>query len=203
PGYPEDELGAALEASGLRYRRVPDVERAVADAILARRVVGRFTGRLEYGPRALGHRSILVHTGDPSVNHWLNARLHRSEFMPFAPATLGSHASACFGDYGEGVAHTARFMTVTLRCTEQMRRQSPAVVHLDGTARPQIVHEEPDPGLHRILSLVHEASGVPSVINTSFNLHGEPIVCSPEDAIRSFLEGRLDTLALGPFVVDA
>ena len=202
PGYSEEQLGAALEASGLRYRRVPDVDRAVAKAILARRVVGRFTGRLEYGPRALGNRSILVHTGDPTVNDWLNARLRRSEFMPFAPATLASHAQACFSDYGAGVDHTARFMTVTLRCSEAMRRLSPAVVHLDGTARPQIVHPEPDPGLHRILSLVHAASGVPSVINTSFNLHGEPIVCSPRDAIRAFLEGRLDLLALGPFVVE-
>ncbi len=156
---------------------------------------------MEYGPRALGHRSILVHTGDPSVNGWLNDRLERSEFMPFAPATLEEHAAACYEDWGPGVAHAARFMTVTFRCTEAMRKASPAVVHLDGTARPQVVRECDDPGYYRILRLVHERTGVPSIINTSFNLHGEPIVCTPEDAVRSFRRGRLDALALGPFLV--
>jgi carbamoyltransferase len=137
------------------------------------------------------------------VNDWLNQRLQRSEFMPFAPATLVEHARACYEDYGEGIAHTARFMTITVRCTEAMRRKSPAVVHLDGTARPQVVHEEFSPGFHRILRRVYERTGVPSVVNTSFNLHGEPIVCTPDDALRSFQQGRLDALALGPFLVRA
>ncbi len=167
-----------------------------------KKVVARFTGRMEYGPRALGHRSILFHSADPSVNTWLNERLERSEFMPFGPATLREHAAACYENYGEGVAHAARFMTLTLRCSEAMQRASPAVVHLDRTARPQVVHEDTSPGFHRILSLVHARTGVPSVVNTSFNMHGEPIVCSPEDALRSFRQGRLDALALGPFLIE-
>jgi carbamoyltransferase len=202
PGYSEEAIGQALERAGAAYRRVADVDAEVADAILAGRVVARFTGRLEYGPRALGHRSILYHTRDPRVNDWLNERLNRSEFMPFAPATLEEHAAACYEGYGPGIAHAARFMTVTFRCTPAMRRQSPAVVHLDGTARPQIVDPESDPGYHRILQRVYEGSGIPSIINTSFNLHGEPIVCTPEDALRSFRQGRLDLLAIGPFLVD-
>jgi carbamoyltransferase len=203
PAFTEDEMGRALEAAKVPHHRSPDVEREVADAILAGEVVGRFTGAMEYGPRALGHRSILYHTTDPTVNTWLNQRLNRSEFMPFAPATLAEEAAACYAGYGPGVAHTARFMTITFPCTEFMRRASPAVVHIDGTARPQVVHEDTAPGFHRIIGLVHEATGVPSVINTSFNMHGEPIVATPEDAVRSFLAGRLDVLALGPFVARA
>lgn len=202
PAFTDEQIGQALERSGARYRRAADVDAEVAAAILDGRVVARFTGRMEYGPRALGHRSILYHTRDPRVNDWLNQRLQRSEFMPFAPATLAEHAESCYEGFGPGIAHSARFMTVTFRCTEAMRRQSPAVVHLDGTARPQIVTEQADPGYYRILRLVHEGSGIPSVINTSFNQHGEPIVCTPDDALRSFESSRLDLLAIGPFVVE-
>ena len=201
-GFSDEEIGVALEASGLRYERVADVEQRIADAIVGKKVVARFDGRLEYGPRALGHRSILYHTGDARVNDWLNKRLKRSEFMPFAPAVLAEHAPACFEDYGAGVVDTARYMTITLRCSEAMKRHSPAVVHIDGTARPQVVHEEGDPGYYRVLRLVHEQTGVPAIVNTSFNLHGEPIVGSPEDAIRSFQEGHLDVLAIGNFIVE-
>ena len=203
PGYDDQAMGAALERAKLPYRRVADPEAATADAILAGRVVARFTGRMEYGPRALGHRSILYHTADPSVNRWLNDRLQRAEFMPFAPATLAEHAAACYRDWGPGVDLTSRYMTITFDCTDAMKAASPAVVHLDGTARPQVVYEEADPGYHRILSLVHERTGVPSIVNTSFNMHGEPIVCSPDDAVRCFREGHLDALAMGPFWVEA
>ena len=203
PGYDDQAMGAALERAKLPYRRVADPEAATADAILAGRVVARFTGRMEYGPRALGHRSILYHTADPSVNRWLNDRLQRAEFMPFAPATLAEHAGACYRDWGPGVDLTSRYMTITFDCTDAMKAASPAVVHLDGTARPQVVYEETDPGYHRILRLVHERTGVPSIVNTSFNMHGEPIVCSPDDAVRCFREGHLDALAMGPFWVEA
>jgi carbamoyltransferase len=203
PSYSEDQMGLALEEAGVRAERCADVDAAVADLIVAGRTVARFTGRMEYGPRALGHRTILHHAKDPSINQWLNDRLKRSEFMPFAPATLLDHAAACYEDFGEGAAHAARFMTITFRCSEAMKRMSPAVVHLDGTARPQLVREEDDEGYHRILRIVLEKTGIPSVINTSFNMHQEPIVCTPADALRSFRQGRLDALALGPFLVKA
>ena len=201
PEADDGEIGDLLEREALASERPDDLSDRVAELIVDRKVVARVAGRMEYGPRALGHRSILVHTGDPSVNDWLNDRLDRSEFMPFAPATLAEHARDCYADYGPGVEHTARFMTITLRCTEAMKKASPAVVHVDGTARPHVVHEATSPGLHRILRGVHERTGVPSVINTSFNTHGEPIVCSPEDAIRLFRERRVDALALGSFLL--
>ena len=201
PLYSEEEMGLALEEARLTAERCRDIDARIADLVVQGRTVARFTGRMEYGPRALGHRSILHHAKDPSVNTWLNDRRRRSEFMPFAPATLIDHAARCYEDFGKGAEHTARFMTITFRCTETMRRMSPAVVHLDGTARPQLVREEDDPGYHRILRIVLEKTGIPSIINTSFNMHQEPIVATPADAVRSFLQGRLDALALGPFLV--
>jgi len=200
-GFTEEEIGDALDESGLAHERCDDIDARVADLIAGGSVVARFSGRMEYGPRALGHRSILYHTKDPSVNDWLNARLDRSEFMPFAPATMAEHAAECYEGYGPGVEHTARFMTITFRCTEAMKNASPAVVHLDGTARPQVVHEDASPGYHRIIRLVHEKTGIPSIVNTSFNTHGEPIVCTPEDAIRLFREKKVEALAIGPFLL--
>jgi len=200
-GFTEEEIGTVLEAEGLEYERCDDIDGRVGDLIVEGKVVARFNGRMEYGPRALGHRSILYHTKDPAVNDWLNHRLDRSEFMPFAPATLAEHAADCYEDYGEGVEHTARFMTMTFRCTEFMKKASPAVVHIDGTARPQVVHEDTSPGYYRILKRVFEKTGVPSMVNTSFNIHGEPIVCTPSDAVRLFRQGRVDVMALGPFLL--
>jgi carbamoyltransferase len=156
---------------------------------------------MEYGPRALGARSIMYQTGDPAVNDWLNERLKRTEFMPFAPATLSELADECYRGL-DGVRDAARFMTVTVDCTEKMAAESPGVVHVDGTARPQLVDPGTAPDFHRILSLYHAETGVPSLVNTSFNMHEEPIVCSPSDALRAFQLGRLDWLALGDYLVE-
>ena len=197
-----DRTRAEIHRQGgeLRVERPTDLHRAVAEALAEGRVVARCHGAMEYGPRALGHRSILYQTTDPSVNEWLNERLRRTEFMPFAPATLREHAEACYLGFA-GAEDTARFMTITFDCRGAMRRLSPGVVHVDGTARPQLVDAETHPDLYRILVEYHRLTGNPSLINTSFNLHGEPIVCTAEDALRSFLEGRLDRLALGPYLI--
>jgi len=200
PEYSERQIAAAVERAGLPARREPDIHAAVAGLLAEGHVVARFTGRMEYGPRALGHRSILYQTADPSVNDWLNENLQRTEFMPFAPATLAAHAPRCFRDIA-GAEDPARFMTITFDCTPEMRAASPGVVHVDGTARPQLIDADTAPDFFAILSAYHRRTGTPSVINTSFNMHGEPIVCSPEDAIRSFQQGHLDYLAMGDFVV--
>ncbi|MGH2602714.1 MAG: carbamoyltransferase C-terminal domain-containing protein, partial [Dehalococcoidia bacterium] len=130
---------------------------------------------------------------------WLNRRLHRTEFMPFAPVTLAGGAGRCYRHL-EGAEHTARFMTITFDCTEWMRREMPAVVHVDGTARPQILDRETNPAYYRILEHYERLTGLNSIVNTSFNMHEEPIVCSPEDAVRGFMEAKLDYLAMGPFL---
>jgi carbamoyltransferase len=198
--YGEREIASAIEKSGLKAERVPDIERKVAELLAQGAVVARFKGRMEYGPRALGNRSILYQPTDPSVNDWLNKRLKRTEFMPFAPVTLAEFAEQCYENLS-GARYPANFMTVTFNCTGWMKERCPAVVHVDGTARPQIVEQQTNPSYYRILDEYCKITGLPSLINTSFNMHEEPIVCSPEDAIRGFEDGHLDYLAIGNYLL--
>jgi len=194
------DVAQAVQGSGFPYHHDPDIQRTIALLVSQGHVVARFTGRMEYGPRALGHRSILYRTTDPSVNDWLNDRLKRTEFMPFAPATLVEYADQCYYQL-QGAADPARFMTITFDCTPRMQAEAPGAVHVDGTARPQIVDRETAPDFYAILTAYHELTGIPSLINTSFNMHGEPIVCSPEDALRSFGQGNLEYLAIDNWLV--
>jgi carbamoyltransferase len=200
PSYSDDAIVASLQQAQLPFTRYQPIEPKIASLIAAGKVVARFDGRMEYGPRALGNRSILYHAKEPEVNQWLNQRLGRTEFMPFAPATMMEHRNDCYlgTDGGE---HAAQFMTLTFDCTQRMKETSPAAVHVDGTARPQLVTRTSNPSFHRILEEYYALTGIPSLINTSFNMHEEPIVCSPEDAIRAFLQGNLDYLAIGSFLV--
>jgi carbamoyltransferase len=177
------------------------IEPVVARLIHEGSVVARFNGRMEYGPRALGNRSILYRASEPEVNQWLNQRLGRTEFMPFAPATLYEERGRCYKNI-DGAELSAQFMTLTFDCTDFMKRTCPAAVHVDGTARPQLVTEATNPSFHCILKEYYRLSRVPSVINTSFNMHEEPIVNSPRDAIRAFLQGNLDYLAIGNLLVE-
>jgi carbamoyltransferase len=197
----EAEMERAIRDAGLAFRRLDPVEPEIARLLADGRVVARFNGRMEFGPRALGNRSILYHCGDASVNDWLNKRLDRTEFMPFAPATIEDEAAAAYVGLA-GAEHTAEFMTIIFDCHERFRKECPAAVHVDGTARPQIVREATNPSFHRVLEEYRKLTGVGTVVNTSFNMHEEPIVCSPEDGVRSFLQGHLDYLAMGPFLVE-
>ena len=201
PEYSSDEIVEALKRAGLPFTRYTPIEPKVAMLLAAGKVVARFNGRMEYGPRALGHRSILYHAKEPAVNQWLNQRLGRTEFMPFAPATLYEHRRANY-KLVDGADYAAQFMTITFDCTESMIRDCPAAVHVDGTARPQLVSAEGSPSFHKLLTEYYKLTGIPSLINTSFNMHEEPIVCTPDDAIRAFLQGNLDFLAIGEFLVD-
>ncbi len=201
-GYTNGEIEDALKESGVQYVHHENIELKVAQILAEGKVVARFTGKMEYGPRALCHRSILYQTTDPTVNEWLNKKLQRTEFMPFAPVTLDDHVDQCYYG-GEGGMHAARFMTVTFHCTDWMKENCPAVVHVDGTARPQIVSRELDPHTYTLIDEYRKITGLPSIINTSFNMHEEPIVCSPRDAIRAFQLGHLEVLAIGNFIVES
>lgn len=200
PSYSEAAMESALQAQGLKYTRPEHLAADVARLIHGGNVVARFDGRMEYGPRALGNRSILYHAREPEVNQWLNKRLGRTEFMPFAPVTLYEARERCYHNI-RGAEHAAEFMTITFNCTEFMQETCPAAVHVDGTARPQLIRREVNPGYYDILSEYEKISGIPSLINTSFNMHEEPIVNSPEDAARAFTQGALDYLVMGPFLV--
>jgi carbamoyltransferase len=202
PEFGDARMETALRAGGLEPVRSGQVAAEVAAALAEGRVVARFAGAMEYGPRALGNRSILCAATDPGINAWLNRRLGRTEFMPFAPVTLAEHCRERYRDVDRCLP-AARFMTITCACTELMRRESPAAVHVDGTARPQILRREDNPGFHAILEEYRKLTGIPTLINTSFNMHEEPIVCTPEDAVRAFRQACLDDLAMGPFLVHA
>jgi carbamoyltransferase len=199
PDYSEAEIKAALDAENLKYERHDDVEERIAGLLAENAIIGRFNGRMEYGPRALGNRSVLYPAREPEVNQWLNKQLGRTEFMPFAPACLAEAAPRLFKNLS-GCEKTAEFMTITFDCTDEMKKHSPAAVHVDGTARPQLVTPTSNPSFHKILKAYEARTGIPVLINTSFNMHEEPIVGSPQDAVRAFLLGNVDYLAAGPFL---
>ena len=200
PSYSDSEISSALENCPFTVVRDPNIRQTIAQLLAQGNVVARFHGRMEYGPRALGCRSILYQTTDPSVNDWLNEKLNRTEFMPFAPATLKEKAADCYHNLN-GVLDTARFMTITADCTEEMKRTSPGVVHLDGTARPQLIDPESAPDFYGILRAYYELTGIPSLVNTSYNIHEEPIVCTPQDAVRAFQQSQLHYLAMDDWLV--
>lgn len=197
--FDDDALRAALDRAGLPARREPDLAEAVAARLADGRIVARFDGAMEYGPRALGNRSILASAAERGMHDRLNVALDRSDFMPFAPAVLAEGADAWIDGLAP-IVDAARFMTVTAQARPAFAERAPAVVHADGSLRPQLVDGG---GLGAILRAHGRRTGVPAVINTSFNLHEEPIVRTPAEAIATFRAGRLDTLVLGPWLVDA
>ncbi len=196
PAYSDDEIKQELDQQGVEAEHFDDIEKEVAGLLANNAIVARFDGRMEYGPRALCNRTIMYQPTDPSVHYWLNESLDRTEFMPFAPVVLTEYADKCFVDM-KGAENTARYMTITFNCTEWMAKNCPGVVHIDNTARPQMVSKQDNESMYKILSYYNDITGLPVLINTSFNMHEEPIVCSPFDAIRAFKLGHIDYLAIG------
>jgi len=199
-GWDDRACANALSAAGFALERLAEdalVARA-ADAIHAGRVVGWFQGRMEFGPRALGNRSMVARPTDNEINRTLNARLARTEFMPFAPSVLEEHAAGIFDNTGKS-ADCLPFMTITCNVKAAWRARIPAVVHVDGTARPQTVSRATNPLYWNLIEAYRQRSGIPLVLNTSFNVHEEPIVCFPENAVQALVEDRIDCLALGPY----
>jgi carbamoyltransferase len=194
------EIAQELQREGLAFTKHENVEEVIAEHLALGHVVARVNGKMEYGPRALGNRSILYQTTDVTVNDWLNKRLKRTEFMPFAPAILKERAAEYYKGYPTA-DFAAEFMTITYDATEKCQHEAPAVVHVDNTARPQIVSETTNLSFYKILKAYEQLTGFPQVINTSFNMHEEPIVCTPKDAIRAFQQGHIDILAIGQYIV--
>lgn len=198
PEFGEAEMLAALQASGVAFRRLPEAERCrqVAALIAQDFIIGWFQGRMEFGPRALGARSILANPRNPHMQDILNARVKfREEFRPFAPAVTAEAAPRYFDLAGE-----SRFMLLTPQVMPDRAAEIPAVTHVDGTARVQTVSRADNPLFHQLITAFGEISGTPILVNTSFNVRGEPIVCTPEDAVRCFLGTDIDFLAIGPFL---
>ena len=183
------------------FDSLDETAQEASDLIANLKVAGIFTGRMEFGPRALGSRTIMCHTSDSNLNDTINKRLNRSEFMPFAPVTLEECASDMYIDYSSS-DQNVQFMTTCYECTPKMQEMSPAVVHVDNTARPQIINEDHDHALYyKILKNYYEKTGIPSLVNTSFNNHEEPIVCSPEDALDSLNKDNIDIIVTDKMII--
>jgi len=200
PSYSQKEILDNLGKFRLKFSKEKEIEKKVAKLLTKGYVIGIFDGRMEYGPRALGNRSILCAATDANINTNLNKRLKRTEFMPFAPITLDYMAHKMYKNI-QKIHYAAEFMTVTTECTDEMKKLSPAAVHIDGTARPQIVTKRGNLKVYKILKHYYGLTGIPNLINTSFNIHEEPIVCTPYDALKTFKNGRLDFLAIGNYLV--
>lgn len=199
-GYTDDEIQKALDIVKVKYTKYsPDemVEK-VADMLSRQKIVGWFQGRSEWGPRALGARSILGDPRDREMLYKVNAAVkYRDGWRPFAPSMLEEAAP----DYLEGVVYSP-FMIMTFPVREEKRSLVPAIVHVDGTTRPQMVRRSVSPLYYDMIKKFGEKTGVPIVMNTSFNLKGEPVVNSPRDAVRTFYSSGLDALAIGNFILE-
>jgi carbamoyltransferase len=177
-----------------------DIMEKTVELLRADKVVGLFTKGMEYGPRALGARSILITPRDASINHTVNLRLNRSEFMPFAPYVRAERADDVFVIPPSSRAAMS-YMTITCDVRPEWRDKIPAVVHVDGTARPQIIHRAENPFYYDILHRFEQATGLPCLVNTSFNAHEEPIINRPQEALQALYENRIDYLVADDVIV--
>jgi len=195
--YSDDTVRAALDAVADRVEFREAGLDEVADLLAEHRVVGWVQGGSEIGPRALGQRSILADPRHPAMRDYLNIVVkHREPFRPYAPSVLAEHADEWFD-----MVVDSPFMLFVPKVREDRQTRVPAITHVDGTARVQTVKAEVNPRYHALISAFHERTGVPLVLNTSFNDAGEPIVETPADAVRTFLNTELDYLYIGPYLV--
>src|SRR5467141_1615747 len=199
PEYDDAEIRAYLEGAGATYRVLSDgdIVRETARLIADGNVIGWFQGRMEFGPRALGGRSILADPRDPEMNAKVNnAVKFREWWRPFAP----SFKKEAAGEYLES-ATDSPFMILTAQVRAEKRGVIPSVTHVDGSARPQTVEKEINPLYWRLIDEFGKRTGVPVIMNTSFNLRGEAIVHTPTDATRTFFSSGMDALVIGSFLV--
>jgi len=199
PSFSDAEIRQALERHRLTYRQLDReaLTQETAKRIAEGKVVGWFQGRMEWGPRALGNRSIVVDPRRPEMKDILNKRVkHREPFRPFAPSVLEEYLS----EYYEG-SHPSPFMLLAYKVRPEKRSEIPAPTHVDGTGRVQTVSKETNPLYWRLINEFRRLTGVPVVLNTSFN-ENEPIVCTPDEAINCFLRTHMDVLAIGSFLVE-
>jgi carbamoyltransferase len=220
PHFPQAEIERRLLAAGAKFAVLGEDEmiETTAQALAGQKAVGWFQGRMEFGPRSLGARSILGDPRSPEMQKNLNLKVkYRESFRPFAPAVLREDVSEWFD-----LASDSPYMLVVADVRKDKRRamsadehalfgidkldvsrsEIPAVTHVDYSARIQTVHADTNPLFHRLLSRFKALTGCPILVNTSFNVRGEPIVCTPEDAFRCFMGNELDLLAVGNCVLE-
>lgn len=197
--YSPEACRAALDAHGLKYQQLADepLAAAAADLIAEGNIVGWYQGRFEWGPRALGNRSIVCDPRSDRMKDVLNSRIkHREGFRPFAPSVLEERA----GDWFE-MSGASPFMLMTCQVRKEQQARVPAITHVDGTARQQTVSRTTNPKYWSLIHAFEKKTGVPIVVNTSFN-ENEPVVNTPEEAISCYLRNDMDVLVLGPYLVE-
>jgi carbamoyltransferase len=198
PSFDDTAIESALKTYKIRHTRVSDAANAAAQLLSNGKILGWFQGRMEFGPRALGSRSILADPRDPEMNAKVNnAVKFREWWRPFAPSFKKEAAP----EYLES-AYDSPFMILTAQVRPEKRSVIPSVTHVDGSARPQTVEREINPLYYRLIDEFGKITGVPVIMNTSFNLRGEAIVHTPTDAIRTFFSSGMDALVMGNFLVE-
>ncbi|MEA5469261.1 carbamoyltransferase [Spirulina sp. 06S082] len=199
PDYSSEEIQTVLDRNQLQYSQVDNIEEMTATLISEGNVIGWFQGKMEIGPRALGNRSLVADPRNPNMREIMNQKVkHREDFRPFAPSVLEEYAQDWFKLPGDSLA--LGFMLFACDALEDKQSLIPAILHVDGTSRVQVVNQQLNPKYHRLIQAFYQITGVPLVLNTSFN-DTEPIVCSPEDAVKTFLKTKIDYLAIGDFLV--
>jgi carbamoyltransferase len=201
PAYGDDEIAAFLDWAKLPYTRLDNVAETTAALLAQNRIIGWFQGRMEFGPRALGARSILASPIDAGMQQRLNQIKDREDFRPVAPVVMQERMAEWFhaDKPGDG---TAPFMLFVYDVKPDMAARIPAVTHVDGTARVQTIRRDQNAAYYDVLAAFERRTGVPILVNTSFNTRGEPIVCTPRDAVECFWTSPLDALVIGSFLLE-
>jgi carbamoyltransferase len=197
PQYTDDEIEQYLKWIKAPYKKLKNVAKKTAQLLAEDKVIGWYQGRMEFGPRALGNRSILASPIDPDMQARLNEIKDRETFRPVAPVVLEEDAGEWFDQ-----ASSSPFMLFVYNIKEKKKKKIPAVCHIDGTARIQTVNKQQNPVYYKLLKEFKKITGVPVLINTSFNTQGKPIVCTPRDAIECFWTSPFDALIIQSFLLE-
>lgn len=204
PSFSEEQIENILKHFHLLYSHYPDRDKLldlVSTLLTRQKIIGWFAGRMEWGPRALGNRSILASAAKEEMKDIINSKVkHRELFRPFAPVVLDRFVK----DYFKTDTHlspSAKYMLMVYPFTEKGKRDAPATMHVDGSGRLQVIERADNPLYYDLIETYRKKTGIPIIINTSFNVRGEPIVCTPTDAVNCFLKTDIDYLVMGSFVV--
>ncbi len=206
PEYTRYQVEEVLHKNKLRlkYKYYPDQKKLldkVSDLIIKKQVIGWFQGRMEWGPRALGNRSILADATDPKMRDVLNAKVkHREMFRPFAPVILEEHVKDFF-EADWPLPKITKYMLMVYPFTEKGKKDIISVVHVNGTGRLQSISKKDNFLYYSLIERYHQKTGIPVIVNTSFNIRGEPIVCTPQNAVDCFLGTDIDNLVIDQFLV--
>ncbi|NQT06833.1 MAG: carbamoyltransferase [Candidatus Omnitrophica bacterium] len=197
PSYTNDEIKTLLDKYRIRYRHQTDITEVTAQLLSEGKIVAWFQGAMEYGPRALGNRSILAHPSIPGISDEINGRIKfRENWRPFCPSVLPEYQKEIFG-----TEHPSGYMTFSFIVNPAWRSRIKEAVHIDGSARPQVVDENTNPLFYGLLKRFHKKTEIPVLINTSLNRRGEPMVCSPQDAIDMFYGSGLEYMVMGDYLI--